>query len=73
MKPDCASINWANKFHELASAAFQMDMAGPKDKKLREIGRYFLAQMLQGGMVNYSKQLFTKAGWSETGVHIYTV
>jgi hypothetical protein len=97
MKPDCTSIKWADKFHELATAAFQMDfgpspkMAGwleevgfvdvdvhtklvpvgtwPKDKKLKDIGRFFLAQMLQGGMENYSMQLFTKAGWTETGVH----
>jgi hypothetical protein len=41
----------------------------PKDRKLKEIGRYFLAQMLQGRMENYSMQLFIKAGWSETGVH----
>jgi hypothetical protein len=97
MKPDCASIKWADQFHKLATAAFHMDfgpspkMAGwleevgfvnvevhtklvpvgawPKDRKLKEIGRYFLAQMLQGGMENYSMQLFTKAGWTETGVH----
>jgi hypothetical protein len=36
---------------------------------MKEVGRYFLAQMLQGGMVNYSVGLFTKAGWSETEVH----
>jgi hypothetical protein len=43
--------------------------AWPKDKKLKEIGRKFLAQMLQGGMENYSMGLFTKSGWTETGVH----
>ncbi|KIM94449.1 hypothetical protein OIDMADRAFT_136312 [Oidiodendron maius Zn] len=97
MKPDCASIQWADKFHELATASFHVDfapspkMAGwleevgfvdinvhtrlvpvgpwPKDKKLKEIGRYFLAQMLQGGMENYSMALFTKAGWTDIGVH----
>lgn len=28
-----------------------------------------MAQMLQGRIENYSIQLFTKAGWSKTGVH----
>jgi hypothetical protein len=82
MKRDCASIKWADKFHELATATFQMDFrpspkmarwlkdmgfmdvdiytklvpvkTWPKDKKLKDIGRYVLAQMLQGGIENYS-------------------
>jgi SAM-dependent methyltransferase len=41
----------------------------PKDAKLKMIGRYFLSQMLEGGMENYSIALFTKAGWDPTEVH----
>ena len=41
----------------------------PKDKKLKELGAYFLSQMLEGGMENYSMGLFTKAGWTPTEVH----
>lgn len=41
----------------------------PKDPKLKEIGRYFLSQMLEGGMENYSLALFTRAGWTATEVH----
>jgi len=40
MNSDCASINWAIKFHELPSAAFQMDF-GPSPKIagwLEEVG-----------------------------------
>jgi hypothetical protein len=31
MKPGCASIKWADKFHELATAAFHVDF-GPSPK-----------------------------------------
>lgn len=41
----------------------------PKNRKLKEIGHYFLAQMLEGGMENYSMALFTKAGWDPIEVH----
>lgn len=41
----------------------------PKDRRLKEIGRYFLMQMLEGGIENYSIGLFTKAGWEATDVH----
>jgi hypothetical protein len=97
MRPDSASVKWANQFHKLATETFKMDfgpspkMAGwlaevgfedvkvetmivpvgpwPKDRRLKEIGRYFLSQMLEGGMENYSLGLFTKAGWTATEVH----
>lgn len=41
----------------------------PKNPRLKNIGRYFLSQMLEGGMENYSIGLFTKAGWSALEVH----
>lgn len=41
----------------------------PKEQRLKEIGRYFLSQMLEGGMENYSMGLFTRAGWTATEVH----
>jgi hypothetical protein len=41
----------------------------PKDRRLKDIGRYFLSQMLEGGMENYSMGLFTKAGWEPTELH----
>lgn len=97
MTPDCASVKWADNFHELASMTFHVDFgpspkmegwlkeAGfedvevrtkivpvgpwPKDRRLKEIGRYFLIQMLEGGMENYSIGLFTKAGWEAAEVH----
>lgn len=41
----------------------------PRDRKLKNIGRYFLSNMLEGGVENYTLALFTKAGWDETSVH----
>jgi hypothetical protein len=41
----------------------------PKDHKLKEIGAFWLSQMLEGGMENYSIAMFTKAGWNQTEVH----
>ena len=41
----------------------------PKDPKLKMIGSYWLSQMLEGGMENYSMALFTKSGWSPVEVH----
>lgn len=41
----------------------------PRNKRLKDIGRYFLSNMLEGGVENYTLMLFTKAGWDETSVH----
>jgi SAM-dependent methyltransferase len=41
----------------------------PKDPKLKEIGAFWLSQMLEGGMENYSILMFTKAGWDPIEVH----
>lgn len=41
----------------------------PRDRRLKNIGRYFLSNMLEGGVENYTLMLFTKAGWDETSVH----
>lgn len=41
----------------------------PRDRRLKDIGRYFLSNMLEGGVENYTLMLFTKAGWDETSVH----
>lgn len=40
----------------------------PRDRKLKNVGRYFLSNMLEGGVENYTLMLFTKAGWDETSV-----
>lgn len=40
----------------------------PRNRRLKEIGRYFLSNMLEGGVENYTLMLFTKAGWNETSV-----
>jgi hypothetical protein len=37
----------------------------PKEKKLKEIGRYFRCQMLEGAIEGYSLAVFTRfGGWS---------
>jgi hypothetical protein len=41
----------------------------PKNRKLKDIGGYFLSQMLEGWMENYSIGLFTRAGWDPVEVH----
>jgi SAM-dependent methyltransferase len=41
----------------------------PKDPKLKEIGAFWLSQMLEGGMENYSMAMFTKSGWDPIEVH----
>lgn len=41
----------------------------PKDPKLKNIGRYFLHNMLDNGVENYTMALFTRAGWDVVGVH----
>ncbi|EKD18943.1 UMTA methyltransferase family protein [Drepanopeziza brunnea f. sp. 'multigermtubi' MB_m1] len=41
----------------------------PRDRRLKNIGRYFLSNMLEGGVENYTLMLFTRAGWDETSVH----
>lgn len=41
----------------------------PKNLKLKNIGRYFLSNMLDGGVENYTMALFTKAGWDPISVH----
>ncbi|RQM05637.1 hypothetical protein DH86_00003415, partial [Scytalidium sp. 3C] len=41
----------------------------PKDPRLKNIGRYFLSNMLESGVENYTMALFTKAGWDATSVH----
>ncbi|KAK6586958.1 hypothetical protein PZA11_000248 [Diplocarpon coronariae] len=42
----------------------------PRDPKLKNIGRYFLSNMLEGGVENYTMMLFTRAGWDETSVQV---
>lgn len=37
----------------------------PKDKTLKEIGRWFRLQFLESGLEAYSMALFTRAGWSK--------
>ncbi|RDW57393.1 UMTA methyltransferase family protein [Coleophoma crateriformis] len=41
----------------------------PRDPKLKNIGRYFLSNMLESGIENYTLALFTKAGWDPISVH----
>lgn len=41
----------------------------PKDRRLKNIGRYFLCNMLDGGIENYTMALFTRAGWGPVSVH----
>jgi SAM-dependent methyltransferase len=41
----------------------------PKDRKLKTIGAYFLSNMLDSGVENYTMALFTRAGWDATSVH----
>ena len=42
----------------------------PRDKKLKEIGRYHQAHMLEAGFENYSLFLFTQGGWSIESTHV---
>lgn len=43
----------------------------PKDKRLKEIGRYFRAQFLDGAVDSYSLALFTRfGGWSRLEVEV---
>jgi hypothetical protein len=43
----------------------------PKNKRLKEIGRYFRAQFLDGAMDSYSLALFTRfGGWSPLEVQV---
>lgn len=43
----------------------------PKDPKLKEIGRYFRAQMVEGAMESYSLALFTRfGGWKPVEVQV---
>ena len=42
----------------------------PKDKKLKDIGRYHQAHMLESGFENYSIFLFTQGGWSIESTHV---
>lgn len=43
----------------------------PKDLKLKEMGRYFRAQMIEGAMESYSLALFTRFGdWKPVEVQV---
>ncbi|KAJ5464374.1 uncharacterized protein N7458_000060 [Penicillium daleae] len=43
----------------------------PKDPKLKEVGRYFRAQMVEGAMESYSLALFTRfGGWRPVEVQV---
>jgi hypothetical protein len=43
----------------------------PKDPKLKEVGRYFRAQMIEGAMESYSLALFTRfGGWKPVEVQV---
>ena len=42
----------------------------PRDKRLKDIGRYHQAHMLEAGFENYSIFLFTQGGWSIDSTHI---
>lgn len=43
----------------------------PKDPRLKEIGRYFRAQMVEGAMESYSLALFTRfGGWKPVEVQV---
>jgi hypothetical protein len=41
----------------------------PKNPRLKNIGRYFLSNMLDGGVENYTIALFTRGGWDPISVH----
>lgn len=43
----------------------------PKDRRLKEIGRYFRVQFLEGAVDSYSMALFTRfGGWSAEEVQV---
>lgn len=43
----------------------------PKDKKLKEMGRFFRHQFIEGAVDSYSLALFTRiGGWDEAAVHV---
>ncbi|TQB73934.1 hypothetical protein MPDQ_005413 [Monascus purpureus] len=42
----------------------------PKDKRLKEIGRWFLLQFVESGLQAYSLALFTRNGWTEAEVQV---
>lgn len=43
----------------------------PKDPKLKEVGRYFRAQLIEGAMESYSLALFTRfGGWKPVEVQV---
>jgi SAM-dependent methyltransferase len=41
----------------------------PKNPRLKNIGRHFLSNMLDGGVENYTMALFTRCGWDLISVH----
>ena len=44
--------------------------AWPKDKKLKQIGRYHQCHMLDAGFENYSIFIFTMGGWPIESVQV---
>ncbi|KAF2837251.1 S-adenosyl-L-methionine-dependent methyltransferase [Patellaria atrata CBS 101060] len=42
----------------------------PKNKQLKEIGRYYQVHLLEGGMENYTMALFTRNGWEPAEVQV---
>jgi len=42
----------------------------PRDRRMKEIGKYYQVHLLEGGMENYTMALFTRNGWAPEEVQV---
>lgn len=70
--PEISKLLEDASFQDIAITNHVLPMGTwPKDPKLKEIGRYFRAQMTEGAVESYSLALFTRfGGWKPVEIQV---